>query len=68
MSTYMVHLGEKCDQCHCNLWRSLQGFLRCACGRLCWIERQTEGGDTRFRFTQGPKLPAGYLGWSKITR
>jgi len=62
---YSVKTGEKCHGCGADFWQSLQGFLRCACGQIMWIERyRDDAGGLRFRYRQGARTPANYRGWS----
>ena len=65
---HTVKTGEKCHGCGTDLWQSLRGFLRCACGQITWIERSRgEAGGLRFRYRQGDRPPATYRGWLETT-
>ncbi len=65
---YLVRLGTPCEGCRRDLWTPVRGRLRCACGRLLWIERvRDKGPGVRFAYRQGPVLPATYRSWSTVT-
>ena len=65
---HTVKTGEKCHGCGNDLWQSLQGFLRCACGQVAWIESYRDAGGRRFRYRQGARTPADYRGWLATTK
>lgn len=61
--------GVPCAVCGKDQWWVFQGFNRCECGQVLWVERvRTENGDTRFPYRQGAALPANYPGWSDATK
>lgn len=65
---YDVQIGKPCEKCGKNKWLVYNGHNRCACGQYLWIEKRpdyTEG--VKFRYVQGPELPADYPGWGTVT-
>lgn len=69
MTRYTVRVGKKCKTCGKDDWLAMQGFNRCACGQLLWIEKKVEPDESgRLQYVQGTVLPDGYRGWTEVTR
>lgn len=61
--------GVACAVCGKDQWWVFQGFSRCECGQVLWVERvRAENGDTRFPYRQGQELPSNYAGHMGVTQ
>ena len=60
--------GVPCVICGKDQWWVFQGFNRCECGQVLWVERvKDEKNNTRFPYRQGAELPADYHGQMRTT-
>ncbi|HNP80138.1 MAG TPA: hypothetical protein PKN47_01645 [Nitrospira sp.] len=64
-----IRCGVACAVCGKDQWWIFQGFNRCDCGQVLWVERiKDDKGNTRFPYRQGRELPADYPGYMGVTQ